>query len=62
MNYQIEHHLFPTMPQYKGTLCRDKIKKFAKDNNLPYMLCNYWEAVKTTYANLENVADELKQM
>ncbi|CAL8085966.1 unnamed protein product [Orchesella dallaii] len=62
LNYQIEHHLFPTMPEHKNKFCRDRVKAFAKKHGLPYRLCNYWEAVKSTYFNLEHVANELKHM
>lgn len=62
LNYQIEHHLFPTMPEYKGKLCRDKVKALAQKHQLPYHLCTYWEAVKSTYYNLEKVAKEIKHM
>lgn len=62
LNYQIEHHLFPTMPEYKGKLMRDHIKEFAKKYDLPYQLCSYWEAVKRAYCNLEHVAHEIKTM
>ncbi|CAL8085963.1 unnamed protein product [Orchesella dallaii] len=62
LNYQIEHHLFPTMPEYKNKLCRDKVKAFAKKHGLPYKLCSYWEAVKSTYFNLEHVANELRNL
>ena len=62
LNYQIEHHLFPTMPEFKGKLCRDKVKEFAKAHDLPYHLVSYWEAVKATYNNLEHVAYEIRHM
>jgi len=62
LNYQIEHHLFPTMPEYKSKLCRDMVKDFAKRNQLPYQLCSYWEAVKSAYNNLESVANEIRHM
>jgi fatty acid desaturase 2 (delta-6 desaturase) len=62
LNYQIEHHLFPGMPEYKNKLCREKTKAFAKKHNLPYYLCSYWEAVKNTYHNLENVSEEIRHI
>lgn len=62
LNHQIEHHLFPTMPEYKSRLCREKVKAFAKRNQLPYQLCTYWDAVKDAYSNLEHVANEIRQL
>ena len=34
MQYQLEHHLFPTMPRYKNAAMVPIIKKFASDNGL----------------------------
>ncbi|KAJ1479069.1 fatty acid desaturase-domain-containing protein [Baffinella frigidus] len=34
MQYQLEHHLFPTMPRYKYPAMVAHVKKFADDNNL----------------------------
>ena len=36
MQYQLEHHLFPTMPRYKYTRVVPIVKKFAADHGLEY--------------------------
>jgi fatty acid desaturase len=36
MNYQLEHHLFPTMPRYMYPKLVPVVKQFAAENNLPY--------------------------
>jgi len=36
MQYQLEHHLFPTMPRYKYPALVPHVKKFAEDNNLSF--------------------------
>lgn len=36
MQYQLEHHLFPTMPKYRYASLRPLVEKWAKQNNLPY--------------------------
>jgi len=60
LNYQIEHHLFPTMPQFRNQLIRDRVKQLAKKHGLPYNLMSYSEALKKTFANLGTVVEELK--
>lgn len=59
LNYQIEHHLFPTMPQFRLPLITYRVKALAKKHNLPYE-CSYREAVRKAFNNLVNVAEELK--
>lgn len=34
MQYQLEHHLFPSMPRSKYPALRSRLKKFAEDNNI----------------------------
>lgn len=36
MQYQVEHHLFPTFPRYNYSKIRFHFKKFCKLHNLPY--------------------------
>lgn len=35
MQYQLEHHLFPSMPRSKYPLLRPILQKFAEENNVP---------------------------
>jgi acyl-lipid Delta6-acetylenase / acyl-lipid (9-3)-desaturase len=35
MQYQLEHHLFPSMPRSKYPALREIMQKFAADNNIP---------------------------
>jgi len=36
MQYQLEHHLMPTMPRYKYPALVPLVQKFAKENNIEY--------------------------
>ena len=36
MQYQLEHHLFPTMPRYKYPKLRPIIKEFCAQNGVEY--------------------------
>ncbi|XP_037048906.1 acyl-lipid (8-3)-desaturase-like isoform X2 [Bradysia coprophila] len=59
LNYQIEHHLFPAMPQFRQPLIIDRVKTLAKKHNLPYICYSYAEAIRQTYLNLHKVSQEL---
>ena len=61
LNYQIEHHLFPTMPQFRHPLIQDRVKALAAKHNIPYQCASYSEAVMKTYGNLADVSKHLAQ-
>jgi fatty acid desaturase len=42
MQYQLEHHLFPTMPKYRYGALTYRIKQFAKDNGIEYKVDGMW--------------------
>ncbi|EJD74867.1 hypothetical protein LOAG_17879 [Loa loa] len=43
LNYQIEHHLFPSMPRHNLKTVMPLVKEFCMKNNLPYMVNGYFE-------------------
>ncbi|CAG7838281.1 unnamed protein product [Allacma fusca] len=60
LNYQIEHHLFPTMPQFRHRLIRDRVRALAAKHNIPFYCSSYGDAVMKTYGNLLEVSKELR--
>eukprot|EP00211_Chloroparvula_japonica_P004758 CAMPEP_0119131892 /NCGR_PEP_ID=MMETSP1310-20130426/10849_1 /TAXON_ID=464262 /ORGANISM="Genus nov. species nov., Strain RCC2339" /LENGTH=685 /DNA_ID=CAMNT_0007122489 /DNA_START=115 /DNA_END=2172 /DNA_ORIENTATION=+ len=56
LNFQIEHHLFPSMPQYRFTRLSPTIRKFFHDHGLKYDCRGYFEALGDTFSNLNQVA------
>ncbi|CEF70976.1 Fads2 protein [Strongyloides ratti] len=56
LNYQIEHHLFPTMPRSNLNSCSKLVKKFCKDNKLPYYCDDYATGYSENLKQLEKVA------
>lgn len=60
LNYQIEHHLFPAMPQFRNRLIRDRVKALAEKHNIPYVVHSYPQAIRNTFKNLANVSKNLK--
>ncbi|KJH47188.1 stearoyl-CoA 9-desaturase [Dictyocaulus viviparus] len=57
LNYQIEHHLFPTMPRCNLRTCMFLVKEFCRENNLPYLVNDYFEGYAMNLKQLENIAD-----
>ncbi|TKR64471.1 hypothetical protein L596_024997 [Steinernema carpocapsae] len=56
LNYQIEHHLFPTMPRCNLSRAKDYVQAFCKENNLPYLVDDYITGYKANLQQLENMA------
>jgi fatty acid desaturase len=54
LNYQIEHHLFPTMPRPNLRRAQPLVRTFCQDHNLPYteasLVGSYAEAVRHLHA------------
>ncbi|CAN0369678.1 unnamed protein product, partial [Discosporangium mesarthrocarpum] len=46
MQYQLEHHLFPTMPRYKYSKLAPLVKKFAEDNGIEYRVTGQWKIIQ----------------
>tara|TARA_B100000482_G_C12612145_1_gene299510 strand:- start:1605 stop:2780 length:1176 start_codon:yes stop_codon:yes gene_type:complete len=58
LNFQIEHHLFPTMPQFRQSTVGDEyIKPFFKKHDLKYIDKSFYEANHDVYMNLKKVAE-----
>ncbi|OXA56485.1 Fatty acid desaturase 2 [Folsomia candida] len=57
----IEHHLFPTMPQFRHPLIKDRVKALAEKHNIKYYVYSYKEAVYRTFKNLSDVSEQLKE-
>jgi fatty acid desaturase len=45
LNYQIEHHLFPTLPRHNLTQVSYLVKDFCKEHNIPYQCCDFFPGV-----------------
>lgn len=59
MQYQLEHHLFPSMPRNKYPLLRERLQAFAKENNVPggYRESGEWEILKMNWDMYKAVAE-----
>jgi fatty acid desaturase 2 (delta-6 desaturase) len=55
LNFQIEHHLFPSMPQYKNAIAAPYVKEFCKRwPQVQYTEVDYWTAWKEMFKNLND--------
>jgi len=52
LNFQIEHHLFPSLFQFNTPLVAPLVKSFFKKHNLVYDSHSYVDALKLTFHNL----------
>ncbi|OXA45979.1 Fatty acid desaturase 2 [Folsomia candida] len=61
LNYQIEHHLFPTMPHFRQPQIKDRVRALAAKHGLQYYVFSYKEALKRLFQNLRDVSQQLKE-
>jgi fatty acid desaturase 2 (delta-6 desaturase) len=59
LNFQIEHHLFPSMPQFRHPLISPRVKVFFEKHGLKYDQRSYPEAIAVTFQNMHNVGGEV---
>lgn len=62
LNFQIEHHLWPSMPQYRFVKLSPRVKALFEKHQKPYQVMDYWKAISITMKNLESVAEEALEM
>lgn len=61
LNYQIEHHLFPTIPNFRLPQIKSRVKALAEKHNLPYIIHSYPGALYKLFKNMSDVSKELNQ-
>eukprot|EP00922_Rhytidocystis_sp_ex-Travisia-forbesii_P037600 GHVS01056012.1.p1 GENE.GHVS01056012.1~~GHVS01056012.1.p1 ORF type:complete len:572 (+),score=33.54 GHVS01056012.1:293-2008(+) len=57
LNCQIEHHLFPNMPQCKQPSIVDRTRAFCESNGIEYNMVGYFEALRLMLGNLRIIAN-----
>jgi acyl-lipid Delta6-acetylenase / acyl-lipid (9-3)-desaturase len=59
MQYQLEHHLFPSMPRNRYPQLKERLQKFADDNSIPggYRETGEWEILKMNWDLYRQVAE-----
>ncbi|VDP60214.1 unnamed protein product [Schistosoma mattheei] len=62
LNFQIEHHLFPTMPRHNYHLVRPYVKALCEKYNLPYRVKPIGIAFKDVFKILKSSAESWKKV
>lgn len=58
LNYQIEHHLFPTMPRHSFYAVRGRIQALCEKHGMEYQSVSMTESTRRVYATLEALATD----
>eukprot|EP00920_Eleutheroschizon_duboscqi_P014228 GHVT01033135.1.p1 GENE.GHVT01033135.1~~GHVT01033135.1.p1 ORF type:complete len:364 (+),score=30.13 GHVT01033135.1:1175-2266(+) len=59
LNFQVEHHLFPQMPQYHQPKIAGRVRDFCEENGLSYNLFGFFEGMFYVLRNLRRIACEV---
>ena len=59
LNLQIEHHLFPTMPQINHPKIRPRVKRFFAEHGLEYKEYGFFEAYRMVFKHIYDVSRKL---
>ncbi|CAF0964242.1 unnamed protein product [Rotaria magnacalcarata] len=54
MQYQLEHHLFPTMPKYNYARVRPIVQQWANDNGIKYKIESVWSIWQRNFQTLKH--------
>ena len=61
LNYQIEHHLFPTMPRHNLRKARPFVKALCAEAGLPYVEEGVVASYRGSFGHLSNVTKEIAE-
>ena len=61
LNYQIEHHLFPTMPRNNFNRCKPLVKRFCAENKLSYEELGVIASYRAILGELRRIALSAKR-
>ena len=61
LNYQIEHHLFPNMPQNRLRKSKEVVKEFCRARGIPYHETGVWRSIKEILGYMHEVSAPLRR-
>jgi fatty acid desaturase len=61
LNYQIEHHLFPSMPRANLRHAQPVVRQFCGDRGIPYLQSSVISSYAAALAHLRDVGDPLRR-
>jgi fatty acid desaturase len=62
LNYQIEHHLFPSMPRNQLKAAQATVRAFCQARAIPYHVTSIWQAYRDILCHLHRVGAPLRQV
>jgi fatty acid desaturase len=60
LNYQIEHHLFPSMPRANLRRAQPVVRKFCEDHGISYLECGVVASYRAAVGHLYDVGSDLR--
>jgi fatty acid desaturase len=60
LNYQIEHHLFPSMPRANLRRAQPVVQRFCAERGIPYLECSAFASYAAAVRHLHQVGAELR--
>jgi len=60
LNYQIEHHLFPSMPRANLRRAQPVVQRFCAERGIPYLECSAFASYAAAVRHLHDVGAELR--
>lgn len=61
LNYQIEHHLFPSMPRANLRRAQPIVRRFCAENGIPYLECSAFASYAAAVTHMHEVGDGLRR-
>jgi fatty acid desaturase len=61
LNYQIEHHLFPSMPRNQLKAAQATVRTFCQAQAIPYHETSVWQAYRDVLRHLHRVGAPLRR-
>lgn len=61
LNYQVEHHLFPAMPQRNLARARELTRDYCAERGIPYLEVGFWESYTQVATFLHEVSAPTRQ-
>eukprot|EP00743_Colponemidia_sp_Colp-15_P002997 GILK01003240.1.p1 GENE.GILK01003240.1~~GILK01003240.1.p1 ORF type:complete len:821 (+),score=102.64 GILK01003240.1:58-2520(+) len=62
LNYQVEHHLFPTMPRHNLKRASQHVMEFCKEHNIEYLCCDFMSGLKFVLRFLDGVSARVPEV
>ena len=61
LDYQVEHHLFPTVPRHNLAATNKLVQKFCKEYGVTYHETTIWDGTVEVLNHLQKIATELHE-